>query len=208
MRPFDLDRPQFPQRVVAALSGVAPKTIQTWERRGVVSGQGRVRPGTGHQRLYSIKDAIEIVVLGRLGNFGMFGSKATKIARAIRSRHDWLHKLCTDGVHTRGTHQPGEYLVVTDSKACELSDLAGKIIDVFRVANSDEEGVAYANLSTKSLILQSSDGRLPRFPRFPRRADIGIAMYYNRLTKGSGETYEEVCRVLSRSVRNMRVPTR
>lgn len=85
MTASDLDTPKYPQRVVAAVSGVQPKTIQTWVNRGIVSTKDSGL-GTGHRRLYSARDVVCFVVLGRLQRLGLVGSPASEIADEIRAR--------------------------------------------------------------------------------------------------------------------------
>ena len=87
-----LDLPRFSQKVVAELSGIQPKTMQTWLNRGLLKPQGKPGPGTGHHRLYSAQDVLGFVVLGRLTKLGITGPKACQVAQGIRNRCDLLHE--------------------------------------------------------------------------------------------------------------------
>ena len=132
MKSSDLDTPRYPQKVAAALSGIQPKTMQTWLNRGLLQPTGKPGPGTGHHRLYSAHDVLGIVVLGRLTKVGVVGPLACQIAQGIRSRLREYRKVQSEGngeLHVFISHSAGDYPVKPPPEMTVPEAPAGEGVD-------------------------------------------------------------------------------
>ena len=134
MKSSDLDTPRYPQKVAAALSGIQPKTMQTWLNRGLLQPAGKPKPGpgTGHHRLYSAHDVLGIVVLGRLTKVGVVGPLACQIAQGIRARLKDYRKVQSESdgeFHNFISHSAGDYPVKPPPEMTVPEAPAGEGVD-------------------------------------------------------------------------------
>ena len=120
-----LPTPELPGRYtsleVSKVSGVSLRQLQWWDEQGVVSPDH-----TGHRRLYSTEEVIEVAVIAELRRKGF---SLQKIRRVLKFLQKEMGKRLFDSVNNGA-----EIHLLTDGKAIYLEDSDRRIVDILKSA--------------------------------------------------------------------------
>jgi len=125
-------RDSFLSREVIALTGVTARQLQWWDERGVIKPERM-----GHRRLYSMRQVLEIAVIGELRRKGFSLQGVRKVVR-------FLQREFGRGL-AEITERNSEVHLLTDGNHLYLETSARQIVDILKNSRQPILGICLSD---------------------------------------------------------------
>jgi DNA-binding transcriptional MerR regulator len=123
---------RFSSHDVIALTGITARQLQWWDERGVVKAER-----SGHRRLYSMQNVMEMAVICELRRKGFSLQKVRKVMR-------FLHEEFGKGLAQIASRHSDVHLLV-DGPHLYLETSARQIVDILKNSNQPILGICLSD---------------------------------------------------------------